>query len=277
MLSTARRVRLRPDGDGHNQPINRLRALLDPAFLAEAGWDPARQTLAPPPEHPTLGYAICAVAECGTPVKGGGPLCTSCTERWQASGLEPGVFAATARVRQRSPGEFDCEVSGCERPRVSAGVRLCFTHDVQRRVKLGGLDFAAFFAHPKVRALPGFGDCVVAACTRRAVKGSGLCGAHTHRWRVHRRQHPDPDLRVWAQREGPVVQAGTAVLRGLPALVQVELLLGLQERSRRGVATKLQALRRLCRQLREDGVASITELAAAPNSRKAHQELAVSV
>jgi integrase len=277
MLSTARRVGLRPDGDGHDQPISQLRALLDPAFLTEAGWDPARQTLAPPPEHPTLGYAICTVAECDTPVNGGGQFCTSCTEGWQASGLEPDVFAATGRVRQRRLGEFDCEVSGCQRPRVSAGVRLCFTHDVQRRVKLGGLDFAAFFAHPKVRPLPGFGECMVPACLRRAVNGSGLCWAHIQRWRLHRRQHQDPDLQAWVLHQGPVVDGRTAVLHGLPALVQVEVLYGLQERSRRGIASKLQALRALCRQIRDADVASITNLPTAPNSRKAHQELAMSV
>src|SRR5205823_5327829 len=51
----------------------RLTALIDPRFLAECGWDPAGQVLAPPPEHPQLGWtppvgparAAASVTSCG--------------------------------------------------------------------------------------------------------------------------------------------------------------------------------------------------------------------
>ena len=34
----------------------RLAVLVDPRFLAECGWDPAGHVLAPPPDHPRLGW-----------------------------------------------------------------------------------------------------------------------------------------------------------------------------------------------------------------------------
>ena len=45
----------------------RLGRVIDPRFLAECGWDPAGQVLAPPSDHPQLGWSepvrpVCAVA-----------------------------------------------------------------------------------------------------------------------------------------------------------------------------------------------------------------------
>jgi hypothetical protein len=34
-------------------------AVLDPVFLAEAGWDAAWLVLCPPPDHPLLGRPVC--------------------------------------------------------------------------------------------------------------------------------------------------------------------------------------------------------------------------
>jgi integrase len=57
------------------------------------------------------------------------------------------------------------------------------------------------------------------------------------------------------------------VLRGLPALVQTELLYGLQQRCRRGCKTKLEALRTLCDLLRREQVRSVLEVAIPPPRR----------
>ena len=40
-------------------PAQRLAALLDPAFLAEAGWDPAGRVLSLPAGHRLLGRTVC--------------------------------------------------------------------------------------------------------------------------------------------------------------------------------------------------------------------------
>ena len=45
-------------------PAARLAGLLEPAFLAGAGWDPGLRVLAPPPEHPLLGRPLCRVDGC---------------------------------------------------------------------------------------------------------------------------------------------------------------------------------------------------------------------
>ena len=42
-------------------------AVIDPAFLTEAGWDPARRVLSLDPEHPLLGRPVCRAAGCSTP------------------------------------------------------------------------------------------------------------------------------------------------------------------------------------------------------------------
>ena len=47
-------------------PAQRLAALLDPAFLAEAGWDPASRVLSLPAGHRLLGRAVCRVGGCAT-------------------------------------------------------------------------------------------------------------------------------------------------------------------------------------------------------------------
>lgn len=44
----------------------RLAQMLDPAFLAEAGWDPDRRVLSLPAGHRLLGRAVCRVDGCAT-------------------------------------------------------------------------------------------------------------------------------------------------------------------------------------------------------------------
>jgi hypothetical protein len=41
---------------GDERQAEGLWRLLDPGFLAEAGWDPRREILAPAPDHPLLGF-----------------------------------------------------------------------------------------------------------------------------------------------------------------------------------------------------------------------------
>ena len=43
-----------------------IAAVIDPEFLAEAGWDPARKVLSFAPEHPLLGRPVCRAAGCST-------------------------------------------------------------------------------------------------------------------------------------------------------------------------------------------------------------------
>jgi integrase len=166
------------------------------------------------------------------------------------------------KKKARYDGEQRCAVPGCSRPSRCDPEKLCGAHHIQR-TKSFKLPLAAFLADPRVRPMPSFGPCRVAACHRLAHSRKGLCHPHDGRWLAWRREHPDAgqaEFVAWCQAQEPISEGSAVVLRGLPRLVQTELLYGLQERCRRQCCTKLQALRTLCRQLRQAGISSFAEL-----------------
>jgi integrase len=264
-----------------------LALLLDPVFLKAIGWDAARQAFTPPSEHPQLGSPVCLVAGCDVLAHHRLGLCPSCRGRYRSSGLDLADFILIDRARAgvRFSGTLPCAVAGCGRPSNSAPTKLCNTHRDQRRRLALPLD--AFLNHPAVRPLPSLGECRAAACTGPADGGRRLCRVHDNRFRSHRRNHPNLDLDHWCRTQQPPRNDATrVVLLGLPALVQIELLYGLQERCRRGSKTPLTTIRTLCEVLRHDQVQSILDLAVplpqrAPSQNRARRdpryELAIDV
>jgi integrase len=261
-------------GPGLVDELERLVSLLHPAFLQAIGWDAAAQAFTPPPEHPQLGRPVCLVAGCEVGSAFRNRLCHACRDRYHSSGLDLDAFITIRRVRvriqTRGSSMLTCAVAGCPRPVRNAPAKLCTSHDDQRD-RLG-LSLAAVLTHPKVRALPSFGECRVAACTGPAGNRRRLCRIHDARWRSHQRRNPDLDFDRWCQTQhSPRNDAARVVLRGLPLRVQTELLYGLQERCRLGYKTKLETLRTLCDLLRRDEVRSVSQLAipSLPSSRQA--------
>ena len=65
----------------------RLAQMTDPAFLAEAGWDPAARVLSLPAAHPLLGRRLCRAGGCPatayTATNAG--LCWSCFARLRSA------------------------------------------------------------------------------------------------------------------------------------------------------------------------------------------------
>jgi integrase len=263
----------RPD----EKQAKRLLALIEPTFLAAAGWDADTQVLTPPADHPQFGYQVCMVAGCTTEARRRGGLCPSCDQHWLASGLDLDAFAAAGPKKMRVLGEFFCAVSGCGRPRKSTLARVCYTHDAQRE-RLG-LELDAFLAHPDVWPLPTLGPCRVPACQRAADNHLGICRAHRSRWRRYRSQHPDvePDLAAWCRSEVPVTEGQSVVLRGLSPLLQAELLYGLQERVRRNAQARLQVIRGVGHLLRTATVASFLDLDAEAISANTYRQLVLDV
>ena len=95
-----------PDDDG---VAGRLAVLTDPAFLAEAGWDPGTRVLSLPAAHPLLSWRACPSPGCGNPVYGRGRECGSCR-------------SGTATLRLAPPGDTapaaqSCRVTACPRGR----------------------------------------------------------------------------------------------------------------------------------------------------------------
>src|SRR5260370_42206863 len=67
-------------------------AFLDPVFLAEAGWDPARRVLSLPAGHALLGCGRCKAAGCQTTAYASG-VCPRCRARLNAAGGAAGAEA----------------------------------------------------------------------------------------------------------------------------------------------------------------------------------------
>jgi len=131
-------------GDGHlgDDATARLAGLIEPEFLAEAGWDPGARTLSPRADHRLLGWAVCQVAACGNKVDAIGGTCQACRRR-RGTGEAPGkTDTGPACPAGTEPGV--CAVKGCERVTRSMRQPLCESHR-RHRGKLG-LAVAEFVA-----------------------------------------------------------------------------------------------------------------------------------
>ena len=197
----------------------RLACLIDPAFLAETGWDPGAQMLSLPHEHPLLGWRACPAPGCGNPVYGDVRECGSCRR---------------ADVGEPATGKHD------DRPgKRHGGVRLV-------PVAAGEL-------------------CQVQACGRE--RGNRrYCRAHYERALKLRRADPSFDERAWQATEEairlPIEGPGQVSLRGVAGRAVVEMLYGLQQRTRAGAATDVARLRQIACELRDTGASSLAGLDA---------------
>ncbi len=203
-------------------PASRLAAGLDPGFLAEIGWDPAAQVIAPHPGHPRL------------------------------RDTSPWAYA-TAPAEAAS----GCQVAGCARQVSAPGRALCREHRRRQRVT-GDLPLAQFLTLPQASALPPAGPCQVMACSRDSTSRTRYCEAHQCQLRIARRQGGGGfDEERWRAQASPVPVSGQVSLRGLPARLAAEVLYGLRRRTRDGVTTRLHVLRAVVEDLRRSQVASL--------------------
>jgi integrase len=243
-----------------------LAGRLDPAFLAETGWDPATRVWSPPAGHRLLGRPICAAPGCSTTANG---VCLQCRRRLEQRGLavaEVGMLPPSAGRAWTRPGDGACRVGGCPRPWVNTENPLCRAHLDQQRALGEGV--AEFVVRPDTRVLPSLGACAVAACHRQLPDpGETYCDTHLTRLRRARRGHRTAGADVidearWRATEAPVTRAGRAVLAALPELVVVQVLFGVWQRTRQGVKTRDPVLRWICDELRRQQVPTITAASA---------------
>jgi integrase len=241
-----------------------IAAVIDPAFLTEAGWDPARRVLSFHPEHPLLGRPVCRAAGCSTSAPAAARICASCRRRLTEHGLgDDEIASLPPRGRERSGrGPDGCVVDGCGREWESASSGLCRAHAEQLRA-LPVADVDEFLADRHTRPLPPCAPCAVAACTRQRRHPDGLyCDAHQQRLRTARTQNPLLDETQWQATEPAIGRGGEVSLRGLAPLVVAELLVGLQQRCLiNAVKTSDAVLRALCNDVRHRQVSSLTHYA----------------
>jgi len=229
--------------------------LLDPAFLAEAGWDAVGRLLCPPPEHPLLGRPVCRAPGCQATAFGRARVCQRCQRRLARAGLGPDAVCELPEPPCQPPSR--CAVTGCPRPWKTSGDRLCLAHLRQQREVLK-VPLEAFLALPQARPLPSCGPCQVPACTRERVGASGsYCDAHQQRFRAATRAVPGLDEAAWRAAQPAIAQYGQVSLHGLAPLVAAQLLVGLQQRTRSSTRTSEKALRSVCEKLRLHHVTTI--------------------
>lgn len=87
-----------------------------------------------------------------------------------------------------------------------------------------------------------------------------MCLRHSQRWGTATREDPDVDFDQWCHREDGLTVSGVANLRGLPRLVVVELLGGLQLRTGQGSKTRPAQLNRLARAARHQQINSLRDV-----------------
>lgn len=118
--------------------VARLAELIDPGFVAECRWDVSGQVLAPPSDHPLLGWqepirkalgAACAVPGCQRGAGSHG-LCRSHRTGQRLRGVSVREYA-TAPTRRALAPFGPCQVNACPRDRAGGQVSYCEPHQAQ--------------------------------------------------------------------------------------------------------------------------------------------------
>ncbi len=237
----------------------RLAGMLDRGFLNEAGWDPRVRVLALPAQHRLLGRRVCRADGCERTAHHGLPgVCLRCFTRLTGLGMDAQEIAAAPALPAAAPRAQRCAVPDCRcAPTVRQAV-LCQPHARKFRARRPPRSLEQFLDDPRVRPFAPMPPCQVSACLRTADGAVGYCNTHYQRWRSAQRTDPELDQRWWQVRESGVAEPGQVNLRALPALVVVEVLVGMQQRVRGGAKITDVDLRVLCDALRRQQVGSLT-------------------
>jgi hypothetical protein len=226
-----------PAGRDDDERVARLWDAVDQGFLAMMGWNPDRQVVSFPQDHPLLGWKACRVSSCPNWARSGNGFCVRCERRWAGTpGVSLAEFAAMPKPFSRCIGVVPCAVGGCQRPAVTTRIRLCGAHEYQQR-RAACLSLEEFLAHPDVVPLASFGPCMAPACTRDRVGRGPYCHQHAQRLQLARKKDPGLDVEAWRRTVPAVAQGAQVSLRGLPPLVVAEIFYGLEERTRSDVKT----------------------------------------
>ncbi|WP_198539952.1 tyrosine-type recombinase/integrase [Streptomyces sp. CT34] len=249
-----------------DEVTGRLRAQLDADLLTKIGWVEEKLTWRPPREDPLVGYAICSISGCRTVIGHRRQWCYACTKQWKASGLSEEDFQAVHRRDVKEWDETICAVAQCERPAKTGRLQVCTAH--LWHYQHSGQSLEEFAARRDLTPYPHPGFCRVELCDwrRYTTQGQDLCRPHTKRLQHLRSQDPGIDVDHW-MRTAPARRDGRRVdLRGLPARIVAEVLVGLQERYRAGAITEMHRLRLLCNHARQQTITTLEDLVVVPRN-----------
>ena len=241
--------------------VELLREALDEQVLRELGWDAEALVMRRVIEHPSFGVPECEVDGCSGLAATHG-VCISCRQRFDRWRRQVGALTCRSSSGSRGvevePPELCavcCVPPDHVRPAHLGG--LCRSHHA--RWAALGLTLEEYVARDGVVPLPSFGVCRRAGCGRLAASSRlRLCWRCDRSWRARGR----PDLAAFcadALVEGQVEVAPIS-LAGLPERVRLELLFVAQRFSVQQRRRSRPVWRRLVRDARRTGVASLLEL-----------------
>lgn len=121
---------------GRRNMTERLRALLDPGFLVEIGWDETDLVLRPPADHRQLGRPVCRAEGCGKTAHGASRICRGCTKALARHGLTEADIAVLPPRQRSGPGR-------CVVPGLPTGLEIRATPVVHRARAPAGQDAEA--------------------------------------------------------------------------------------------------------------------------------------
>ena len=228
-------------------------------------WDPVRLLLIPRQDGLMARRRVCVVPDC--PALRDYPASSMCKghqnqlARSGAASVEEWLAAGGPVPLPRRLGDESCVVvgadgTGCPRP-AREPRDLCVAHNgtwVKQRAR--GVTFEAFLA--SARPLPSYGDCTAGSCYRVAACGLGLCDAHYKRWIGDGSPRGDAFDR-WRRRARQPSNRRILSLRGLPELVRLEVLYGVQRRVAEQIKTGPENMSTFVDHLRAAEVASVLD------------------
>ncbi|HTX07984.1 MAG TPA: site-specific integrase [Solirubrobacteraceae bacterium] len=257
-------VRARLTGREDDELLRRAQRSLDVAALIGRGWDPDLRLFAPSPDDPLFGWAPCERLGCHRgarhPASRRVGLCESCLANYRDTYDGKLTIEEYKQVRYRQSHRLVeqelclvCRQPGHRRRARNDG--LCAACDKARLSK--GLTVEAFVAgdehRPRPRPRPSLPDCEVAGCGGEAeYRKAGLCAACYKRWLHHGK--PEPDQFKAAGLPSTTFDGRRAELSGLPALVEAQILLGIQRVIKLELQTSADSLQRIARKLRDQRV-----------------------
>lgn len=249
-------------GKEQDEITKTLLAAITAEFAATIQFDSETCVIVFPQDHPTLGWKMCVVPDCGKRRTSASGVCASCHARWKRVGKpDLAQFITVPKQFERVVGVRQCRVSGCERPWKSRNSQLCLAHAVQRRNMRVSLE--EFFADSAAQPHPSRGPCLAACCTRERAGRGAYCLAHYNRWRKARKADPTLDEQWWQQTAPSIAEDNRISLRGLPMRLVAEFVYGLQQRSSEGVQTRFNTLRPILDLARHTQAGSLSDLAPA--------------
>jgi integrase len=272
--ASASRVLARPE----TTTAEVLERSIDFSLLRDRGWDLERRVFEPRADDPLFGYHLCERVNCG---RGGTRaaakklgLCDDCYKNFAQRSSAVSIEAFKARPLRHGLADEDlcrvCRTPGHERPAHAHGLCLMCLAQLRARDQSPDAYVDGDDRWPPARPRPSLGRCEVDGCCRLAArKSTRLCRACERRWNGAGR--PALSEFALAGRYRPMCTGRAAAMPAVAALVELQLLAGLQAHIERGLSFPVRSIERsweLVGRAEVDDLCHLPTLPAWPEGRR---------